>query len=323
MIGEKKYGRVCIVDTVQTLFLYLLISSEEEVLSTFFFVSEGIPAPIRQHLSHYFIPRKKRNRFFKALFLIRLRLIAPFRWRFLNQAELYGHDHLTYSSAIISNRKITVIEDGFINYISQTKKHKKTDVFGRFLFGGSFMRPFGDHNLTKKIILTKDLVTPFLEGKELCVISIQNLYQDAPQGKKDLILKIFNISREELNLLKQRDKILFTQAFEADQIITEEEKIVLYRNILKKYNQEEVIIKTHPREKTNYKELFPDVLVFDKIVPSELLLVMGLNIKKAITICSTAVASLSCDIDWYGTSIHPSIFKKYGEINLEDFRKKI
>ena len=120
-----------------------------------------------------------------------------------------------------------------------------------------------------------------------------------------------------ISKIRDKKEILFTQPLSEDRIMTENEKINLYTKIIKKYNQETLIIKTHPREKTNYRKIFPYILILDDIFPSEFFTLFNINFDRAITLFSTAVLNLKNvkEIDFYGTEVHEELLKTFGSLN--------
>ena len=64
-----------------------------------------------------------------------------------------------------------------------------------------------------------------------------------------------------------------------------------------------------------YKQYFPEATVLDKPLPFELLTIMGIKFKKAITLFSSAAFNLPAqtELAWYGTSVHPVLEEKLGE----------
>ena len=78
-----------------------------------------------------------------------------------------------------------------------------------------------------------------------------------------------------------------------------DEEIAIYKEL---QNQEEnIIIKTHPREKKDYSTIFPNVQIIDEPFPVELLKYIGLNVKKIITLSSSAALNFKdyADIEIY------------------------
>ena len=82
------------------------------------------------------------------------------------------------------------------------------------------------------------------------------------------------------------------------------------------------MIKSHPREKTNYKKEFPEITVIDQRIPSELLLFTKAKFSRVATVFSTSISIFlkNSEVDFYGTEVHPKLFKYYG--NIDFFFKK-
>lgn len=148
-------------------------------------------------------------------------------------------------------------------------------------------------------------------------ISLKELWQKKQLEEKIEILKIFNIKIENFDEIKKRKIILFTQPLSEEGIISEREKIELYTKILAKYKEKEIIIKSHPREKTEYSKYFKRALVIEEKYPAELLYLIGIEISKIVTIFSTAALTFrknakNIEIDFYGTEIHNKLFQRFG-----------
>lgn len=92
--------------------------------------------------------------------------------------------------------------------------------------------------------------------------------------------------------------LLITQPFSEDGDMSENEKIKLYRKILEKLSVKNynILIKSHPREKTEYQKIFKgkNILILPKDFPLELVNLLGNSIKIGITVSSTALKNLNC-----------------------------
>lgn len=310
---SKYYSRVCIVGTLYTLFLYLLISTQEEVENTFFYFSDGISSHIRKKFTHYYFPSKPISKYksFECIYLLLFKFYAPLKWRFLKKAVIFGHDHLRMSPAIIRKNSITLIEDGLGNYNLHPYPHK-ISLFNKLQNGGFSTGRFGYNQNTKKILLT-NLAKLSYEDSRIEFIKPQDLWRESDKDKKKRLLEAFDFAIEDLNILSSKEIILLTQPWDSE-YISENEKINIYRKVLENYPHEKVVIKTHPREITDYQKYFPDILIFDKKIPLELLTFMGAKFKTAVSISSTAALSFNYDlqIDWIDTKISDTLFQKLG-----------
>jgi hypothetical protein len=329
---KNKINRVCIIDSAYSLFLYFLISTEQEIDSTFYFVSDGIPKEVRCNLKHkhYFDYKsyKGANGLIKRIMLFLLRYFSIIRWTFLRNSELYGHDHLFFSPGLVGKKKMTVIEDGTSNYISYSKQYKiKYPCLQRLLFGSLVSSSrFGNNSCCKQLILTGIKQIDFMDfmfKNNIRIISIDKLWQESSLKKQEKILSIFSLTVEDINFLQTKESILFTQCFSEDDIMTENDKIDIYKEMIKDIDKGKLVIKPHPRETTDYTIHFPDHHVFTKRIPMELLDIVGIRFKKSYTVCSTAALSFSYEIEhvFLGTEINPKIVEVYGVIRLSDFNK--
>ncbi len=104
-----------------------------------------------------------------------------------------------------------------------------------------------------------------------------------------------------------------------DGMMSEEDKIKIYRGIVSKYGEENVILKPHPREKTNWTEVFPDMPVIPRQIPMELLSKM-VKLERVATFFSTAAFGTLPDdkVDFYSADFrklkffHPDTLDENG-----------
>lgn len=252
--------------------------------------------------------KKYENKFLYLLYVLYLKF--KFRY-FLNDGLVIGNGHLLYSKSVIGKKRFIMIEDGTRNYItiSETKSSKIKSFLG-------YLNQNEEMERAEKIILTKRLDEKNF-NKKIEVLNIKKRWQELSILEQEKIIDIFlgdDFSRELLNKCKF---ILFTQPLSEDNIVSEQEKVELYKKIIEKYDTNFLYIKPHPREKTKYDKIFPNIKVLKKSFPVELLVLMELPIEKVITIFSTGVCIFldKCEIDFYGTEINDKFFKKFGSMN--------
>lgn len=240
--------------------------------------------------------------------------------------KLYGSDIFWFGKELFFKEKLYVLEDGVANYtINHKKKQKSFKIIILKIIKKSinfFLRlqirekEYGYDTKVKKIYLTENLCKEIPKGleKKAQIINLKELWNKKSEEEKKIILDTFNFNDEILKKVDENTIMLFTQPLSEDNVITEEEKIDLYSKILKKYGNQSIIIKSHPREKTEYSKYFPNYYVMKERYPVEILELVGINIKKAITIFSSAAFGLgkNVEIDFYGTEINNKIFKRFG-----------
>ena len=323
---DKNFRRVYIGYTAYSLYLYLLYSSLEEIEETYFFVGEGIHESIRNKLNNkYYFSNgeyEKKHPFSRLIYRMKLRRFSSKKWPFLKTAQIFAQDHFYYSRGLIGKREYTLIEDAPNIFscnraIINREKYKIKEYLRVLLYKileNSYGGEIGDNKLCKAVIITNIESDPILEGKQLIQVNELQSWNQSPEAKQIEILSIFNITQEDLIQLKRRKVILLTQNFATLGYVSEQELIEIYSDRLKKYPQDNIVIKNHPLDKVQYQKYFPEAFIFDKIVPMQLLNLLDIRYNTTVTICSSAVFSFpyDIDIDWIGTEVNPKLLAALG-----------
>lgn len=256
------------------------------------------------------------NKFLRfILFYYKIYYLLPKRLgKFLKDIEKINSfsDQDAITRYFIMNKKyVNLYEHGVINYKEEFNSidQKIKEVF----FG--MEKPYGRNKYVKNVYLRGTAPIPKDIVEKVKIINLEELWSNIRADIKKTIINIWGINIENQRFLKDKEIILFTQPFSEIGVLTEEEKIELYKKIIKKYNREKLIIKSHPQEKTDYKKEFPDIIVLEKNFPSELLTLLEFNFKKAVTVNSTAVSIFlgKAEIDFYGPEVHSKIFNFLGD----------
>jgi len=111
---------------------------------------------------------------------------------------------------------------------------------------------------------------------------------------KQEIFEIF-LSNEEFKIEGNNNALLLTQPISEDKVIKDEAvKIAIYRDVISRIPENfRVILKTHPRETTNYRDYFKDITVLPALFPIEILgLKDGFYFERGYTLFSTALSNL-------------------------------
>ena len=250
---------------------------------------------------NYFLPKKLNS------ILINSRRIISFS------------DQDVVTRYFIKNKKnIDLYEHGSVNYqenFDDLTQKIKSKIFG-------MEKPYGRNKYIKNIYLRGTGKIPKDIEDKVILIDIEYLWSLLKKESENRIFEIFGLDSEEIKKVRSKEIILFTQPFSEDNVLSEKEKIELYKHIIENYNIEKLLIKSHPREKTNYKKEFPKITVIDQKIPSELLLFTKANFSKVATVFSTSISIFlkKSEVDFYGTEVHPKLFKYYG--NVDFFFKK-
>lgn len=233
---------------------------------------------------------------------------------FNKNIPIYGQDHIRLGNKLLYKKNFYVIEDGVLSYKNIDNKNKKSlmrNFFEKIL--GRYPH-LGRSENVKKIYLTGLAPVPKEIAHKVEIINLKNLWNNKTLEEQNEILDIFSFDSDIKQKVIGKDIILFTQPLSEDNVVTENEKIAIYSKIIKKYPKERLIIKSHPRELTKYKEIFKNYLVLDNPFPFEILNLLDVRFIKAVTLFSTAALGLGDNIkvDFYGTEVHPKILKKFG-----------
>lgn len=318
MKRRVEIDNVCIVNTVYSFFLYLLLVDESEYKKTFFFCSEKFPLEIRSKLNHYCFARLSSNIFVQIFMRIAINYLSYFCWPFLKTAKIYGGDNYYYSSGLIKNRSMILIEDGIWNYADHNKvikfKYLRRLLFGKIVSQGAW----GRSDNVEKIILTGIKEIPESIKYKSEIISIEELWNNSSIGKKTKILEYFNFSYDEIKYVSKFKILVLTQPLSEDLLMPEYDKLNLYRKLLcDVIGKEPILFKLHPRDKTDYRKYFSNIEIFDKPIPMEILSLFGIRFDKVYTIFSTAAKNLpyKSEVHFLGTSCHYNLLKTYGDIS--------
>lgn len=293
--------KILIVDTLYTLMLYALLVEEWE--SSLFLLGSNLKKIHDVNIQEKYFFSKNLN-LKDIYFILKLNLKSK-------KNIIYGQSQI-FLNLFLRKKNFIELEDGLLNY---TKKKYKKNIryYLRKIVNRNFEVP-GDKKYIKKIYLTGR--APILKEVKYKVeiIDLKKLWNKKTIVNQNKILKLFAFEENIKEKIKNKDFILFTQPLSEDGIISEVEKVELYRRIVKKYPKERLIIKSHPREKTKYKEIFEEYIVLDNQFPFEILTFLDIKFTKAITIFSTAALGLgeNTQIDFYGTEVNEKIFKKFG-----------
>lgn len=247
-----------------------------------------------------------------------------------DNSNIIGHDHVLAIAYPFWGKFSTIIEDGYISYLRYEEilslMKKKGAQYYRLLNFWYKLRTGNDYKLygydqsINKVLLTdssKDI--PGLYGKiEFC--SVEGLWKEFTPVKQKRLIEIFQAInlRDEMNNYNSIN-LLITQPLSEDGLMTEKEKIDLYSSILINRNNF-FIIKPHPREMTDYHNLFPSSFIIDNDIPLEIIALMAENISKVYTCFSTAakIFEKKAEINYISLLKYPRIIEKYNLYEIQD-----
>lgn len=312
----NKYSKVCIVNSLYSLLIYLLIINEEEYQRTFFFFVPPFPKVTSMNFENGTYVNWPKKSWKKIFYLLYYRLVAKYRYKFVKNADFWGKDNLQLTSALIGDKPINVLEDGVLNYTLQKERRWK---FVKRMFGGPLMgeKAFGYSSFANKVYLTGLAPVPKEIKDKVVLIDIFEKWNNSTETYKKEILSLYGLSKTDIEDYKSVDTILFTQPLYEDGTLEEKEKIDIYKNITKGKN---IAIKPHPKETTDYKRFFPEAKIMKASVPIELLTLAGVKFRDVYTLFSTAAFAFNypLNVHFIGTKVHPKVLKRFGDLIMED-----
>lgn len=312
----KEYTKVMLTESLYSLALYIYIN-KNIVEDTLFLLGNNFNIDgVKSKLDNFVIydhNKTKEISKFKRVLLANKIVKGEFRYilKMIKDKKLYGHDHLPISP-LFFNMNMTLIEDGTSNYIVPKKLPRyKTNIYCFFRTQAYFR---GYDKKTKVVYLTdKEKVNNLLVGKRKLI-------------DFKLFLNNINIMLDGSFCpdfkVKDRTILIVTQPLSEDSILEEIEKISIYRKIIDDYKDRNIIIKPHPREKTNYKVIFPQCTVVNNSFLVEALLLND-NISEVVTLFSTAIEmnyNQRMKIIKLGTLDNLKLINKFGVINKREIR---
>ncbi len=315
---------ICHVGTFYSLLIYLLLPGKK-MENTFFFLGDTMN--LKNRPKNSFIVKSKKLRFpFTILYydiFLKFKLHHIVKKYKLSTDIVYGQDHLPGSSYFL-RYKFYLIEDGLGNYSSivrEIKRYNRKYILNKILGRTKWL---GLEKNVKKIYLTG--MSNIFKGIEekVEIINLKNLWNNKREEEKQEILNLVGINPEDRIKIEKAENILITQPISEDDVVTEKEKIDLYRKIVTEFGEENLLIKPHPRELTDYKKIFPKATVIGKDFPFEIISILNIEIKNLITLFSTSIFSMvnneNINIVFYGTKVNQKLVDRFGDINLEDYK---
>ena len=306
----KNKKNICLVTTVYSFFLYLLIKGYNE--DDIYIFTAWFPKEISKNVKHIQMPKvifrgkkfaelnsisgiyKNIVGFFKYFYgYLKLRLLL-FIKTFNCDVEVYGHAQTPFSYIFFENTS-NIIEDGMENY---TAKICKTHKINRFIdlilhiCGIYFLNQcecYGSHKNVKNVYLTNEFNHPLLKDK-VQKINIKELWNNLSESEQEKLLEIFNVNIEGIDFTKKTAILLTEPLAESSTInITQEEELNMYNKIIDKFSDHQIIIKPHPRDTKDFEKIFPNMKIIDKSFPIEMLTMLNIHPTVVCSIVSTAL----------------------------------
>ena len=316
----KRYKAIAYLPTTYTLLQYYLLEPYD-VKDTLFLINLTLPKAVVNRL-----PNVKLLSSLSLYNRCTSSLIIHF-YSFLNRkTPVYSGGDLQYVNWFLTFfETVFYLEDGVGSYEHVYNEERQViqrkSILKRWLCGDMYPR-YGLADNVRKIYLTGILPIPEIISNKVELIDLKRLWQQKDSRQKENILKIFLPEGLNNKGLDNCETLLLTQPFSEDSSnhFSESDKIEVYRKLLSGYDEWKVLIKVHPREKTDYSYYFPKAQILQTPCPMELLMLLGLSVKKAISVNSTAIFNLGNSVEKIisGYDITPALAEEAKKRGLYD-----
>lgn len=332
MMGRDGY--VCIVGTAYSLFLYLLYHPVEVVENTIFLLGAAIQREVARQLPRYVFPQKftlRGNRWTSAVIrrcglsrffvvgLVDRVILWGFNRLFVSGRTVYAQDHIVIGSRLLCKADYVLLEDApgiFTGCLKSSywreKNFRGWNAFKQhLLMGATYGKGLGRNEQCQNRIVTEksDLESEVLRGKRPELVSLEKMWLEASEGKRNFILKVFGVDNKAIADMSGAETIIFTQPFNSDCGLSEEEVVTIYRPYVERYSKGGLILKNHPRDTIDYSRHFPGVTILKTKAPMQLLGLLCPPPKRMITVNSAAIETMPCNTEviWIGAGIDERI----------------
>ncbi len=338
----KEEQNICLVTTTYALFLYFLIKGFNE--KDIFIFTWAVSDSVSKKLNAIKLPRvafvdgakmaplnsikgiaKNITGYCKYFYgYLKLRILLFFKTR-NKEVAVYGHAQSPFSYMFYEFENSNIIEDGLMNYSREiVETHKINPIVDKILHicGIYFLNSseaLGSHKYIKHVYLTNELNHHLVKDK-VVTFDIEDKWANLPKEDKDKILNVFGLEPSIINNFTNNSVLILTQPYTEHLLLSHEEEIQIYKNMINKYNDKKIYIKPHPHDRKDYSKIFPDLNIFEKSFPIELLELIGFKPQIITTVISTAVLNFKhSKIDIYDGDLNSDYLNK----SRDDLRKLV
>ncbi len=212
--------------------------------------------------------------------------------KFIRDSKIYISDtdsSKNYFYLKFKNKKFSMIEGGSLTYILVPSK---LSIFKKKIMKNGFIENGYDEIVEEVYAISPEKLPKILRNKSV-KIDINKISENLSSNSIEAIFKVFNfkVSFEK----KEKKVLIITQSLYVEGLVESEiDKIEIYKDLISKIPKEyKVFIKVHPRENTDYTKHFKGVVVFPKMFPAELFLLLKKDtFDIGYTLFSTALSNL-------------------------------
>lgn len=307
----KKYKAVAYLPTTYAVLQYMLLQPYR-VEDTLFLVDHICQKELISCMPNYLVLN---NKYIDSRIIPRMIFWSKAYWHsffiyFLSKRSksvFLSGDSIIIEACIYRFTHVIYLEDGCSSYWQRKKTVVVTNKLRKMLFGPSYPI-YGWADKVEKIYLSGILAIPEGIANKVELFNLKELWNKRNTYEQQEIIRLFLPEGIESISCLNVNTLLLTQPLSEDigAEFTEADKIELYRELLSGIDELTVVIKPHPREKTDYRKYFPCATVLNALCPMELLEILGMKVRKAITVNSTAIYNLDNSVEKVIATDNPS-----------------
>jgi hypothetical protein len=233
---------------------------ECDKISSFFVPEYEIRRTFKRMYSNSITRRINKNKHVKSIFI---------NFNNLFPCDLYLNDerNLIAHYSILMNKKYFYIEDGVGAYVPLSKLRLLEMKISELLKYRYSIDGYGD--FAERVYVRHPEKLPKEKKHKAIFFDYDQVLNKMMDSDIIEMLSYFNTGNIDGLDSEQKTLLLITQPLR-DELLSEGQKIAIYKKILDNYKDYKVFIKPHPREKTDYTSHFNATMI-DRNLPAEVL----------------------------------------------------
>lgn len=324
---KKELQYSCIVETVFSLLLYLLYTDDEDGNKTFFCVSDSVGLSVAEKLPNCYYVRRPQRR--EDILKMRLQTLL-LRLR-IGKTNIFAQDH-GHGVMLIGRSNYTLLEDaiGTLYMIDKennpywriyfNKRNIIQKIYGRMIYGHLFYDKVLGNNkqCVNRVVTTQEAANSiFFSGHKCEVVDIFALWNNSSEIKKKFILNVFDITNDLVVSMEKATVLFLTSPLMEESKASEKDCYEILKPYYDKYKNNNICIKTHPRDKLfPYEKYFPQATVIRSRAPMQLFYMLNIKVCTVISESLSAVKGLphSVEIKFVDFSTNKLLLERFGDL---------
>ena len=206
-------------------------------------------------------------------------------------AEIFIHNDWSILGRYLQDCRAayTLCEDTFASTIgpdqSLVETQRSQPDFAEKQRSGRGYLYWGDSRYCQKVESEDPARCTLFGAEKLVGDSKAQLLQSLTESEKSMVRSVFITQPLPQNAAGAT--LLLSRSFVQDGLLTQPQQDAMFQAVAKKYTVGPLFIKPHPRDDTDYAALFPDAVILQRTMPSEVLnFCLPFTFRRAVTVQS-------------------------------------